>query len=83
MEEERIYTIDFTSKDLLNSNFKKVLNNFLNAKLEIQKSKDHYEINESEAELLKLEIVTKDKYNGNTTFEGEIGKLKGKRVVVK
>ena len=81
--EEKIYTIEFTEKDLLNSHFKKAAVGFLNLKLELQKHKDHYEINESEAELLKAEIVGKKNYENETTFEGEVGKLKGKKVVVK
>lgn len=84
MEEEKLYTLTLTQKDVKDSRVFNLLRDLTNQVLSNQKT-EYYEV--SEAMLLVLEkmggLVTKDKYNNQVKYVGEIGKYKGKRVVLK
>lgn len=83
-KEEKTYSISFSEKEITNSRIKTIVENLVNEKLNLQRGKDYYEVTESEFELLKKYdgFVPKEKYGGEGRYPTEIGKYKGKRVVI-
>ena len=81
---QKKYILSFSKEDLMNSNIKQLIRKIIDVKLNIQKYKDFITISSAEFEILSKfgEFVDKEKYNRQIMFKGEVGKIKGKRLVV-
>jgi len=85
MEKQNRFILYFSKEDLNNPKIKKTIKDLINLKLENQKYKDFVSISPAEFEILTKmtgEFVPKEKYNNMVTFKGEVGKIRGKKLVV-
>jgi len=78
------FILSFSKEDLADSRVKKIIRDLIDLKLNMQKYRDFLAISPAEFEIISKfsNFVDKDKYDRQTTFKGEVGKIKGKRVVV-
>jgi hypothetical protein len=81
---EKKLNLSFSKEELNNSNIKAVIRELINLKLNLQRFKPYLSISPVEFEIIsKLgDFVDKSKYNNQTEFKGEAGKIKGRRVVI-
>ena len=79
------FTLSFSREDLNSSRIRAIIRELVEIRLFTQKYKDFIEISPAEFEIVSKfsEFVPKEKYNSQTTFKGEVGKIKGKKLVVK
>lgn len=79
------FILSFSKEDLDNSRVRAIIRELVELKLNMQKYKDFLTISPAEFEIMKKfsEFVDKAKYNNQITFKGEIGKIRGKKVVIK
>jgi hypothetical protein len=79
------YVLSFSKEDLANSRVRNIIRELIELKLNMQKYKDFLTISPAEFEvIIKFsEFVDKEKYNNQITFKGEVGKCKGRRLVIK
>jgi hypothetical protein len=84
MKKESRFILSFSKEEIANSNIKALIRELINLKLNLQRYKDFLTISPAEFEIIsKLgEFVDKEKYNRQIIFKGEVGKIKGKRIVV-
>lgn len=84
-EPENKYALYFTKEEVANSNIRAIIKKLIDMKMNMQKYRDFIEISPAEFEIIsKLgEFVDKSKYHSDLIFKGEVGKIKGKRLVVK
>lgn len=85
MKDNRL-ALYFTKDELKNSKLRKIINELINEKLDMQKYNDFIKISPMELEFIKLafrgEFVEKAKYHNMTTFKNEIGKIRGKKLIL-
>lgn len=82
---ENRYILSFSKEELTDSNVKRIIRELINLKLNLQRYKDFITISPAEFEVLSKftgEFVDKSKYNSKIMFKGEIGKIRGKRLVI-
>jgi hypothetical protein len=76
----------FSPEELTNPKMKKLIQEMITLKFEIQKYKDFIKISPLEFELVQIvfrgEFVDKSKYGNITTFKGEVGKIRGKKLII-
>jgi hypothetical protein len=79
------FILSFSKEDLTNSRIKAVIRELIDLKLNIQRYKDFLTISPAEFEIVTKfsDFVSKEKYNNQITFKGEVGKIRGKKLVVK
>jgi ribosomal protein S19 len=79
------YILSFSKEEIANSRVRTIIRELIELKLNMQKYKDFITISPAEFEIVsKLgDFVPKEKYNSQTTFKGEVGKIKGRKLVVK
>ena len=79
------FILSFSKEDLGVSRIRNIIRELIDIKLHTQKYKDFLEISPAEFEIVSKfsEFVPKEKYDSQTTFKGEVGKIKGKKLVVK
>ena len=79
------YVLSFSKEDLANSRVRNIIRELIELKMNMQRYKDFITISPAEFEtVIKFsEFVDKAKYNNQITFKGEVGKIRGKKLVVK
>jgi ribosomal protein S19 len=79
------YILSFSKEEMANSRVRTIIRELIELKLNMQKYKDFITISPAEFEIVsKLgDFVPKEKYHSQTTFKGEVGKIKGRKLVVK
>lgn len=79
------FTLSFNKVEMNNSRIRQIIRELIDIKMNIQKYNDYVTITPAEFEIIRVfsEFVDKKKYNNQITFKGEVGKVKGKKLVVK
>jgi len=79
------YILSFSKEDLADSRVRAIIRELINLKINVQKYKDFVTISPAEFEVVSKfsEFVDKKKYNSQTSFKGEVGKINGRKLVVK
>lgn len=79
------FTLCFSKEDLNNSKVRNLIRELIELKLNIQRYKDFVTISPAEFEIISKfgDFVDKTKYNNQITFKGEVGKIRGRKLVVK
>jgi hypothetical protein len=79
------FILSFNKEEMSNSRIRKIIRELIDIKMNIQKYNDYVTITPAEFEIIRVfsEFVDKRKYNNQITFKGEVGKIKGKKLVVK
>lgn len=79
------YTLSFSKEELSNPKFRRAIENLIAVRLEVQKYHDFIVISEAEFEIVSQysNFVPKALYKSQVTFKGEVGKINGKKLVVK
>ena len=78
------YILSFSQEEISNARVKTIIISLIELKLSMQKYRDFLTISPAEFEVLSKfgDFVPKEKYKSKITFKGEVGKIKGRRVVV-
>lgn len=81
---EKKLNLSFSKEELANSNVRVLIRKLIELKLNLQKYKPFLSISPVEFEIIsKLgDFVEKEKYHNQIEFKDEVGKIKGKRVVI-
>jgi len=84
MKKENRFILSFSKEEISNSNIRAIIRELIQLKMNMQKYKEFVLINSAEFEIIsKLgDFVDKKKYNNQITFKGEVGKMKGRRIVM-
>lgn len=79
------FILSFSKEDLAVSKVRNLIRDLVDIKIHTQKYKDFIEISPAEFEIVSKfsDFVSKEKYDSQTTFKGEVGKIKGKKLVVR
>jgi hypothetical protein len=79
------FILSFSKEDLAVSKIRDIIRELIEVKINTQKYRDFITISPAEFELVSKfsDFVDKEKYNNKVTFKGEVGKIKGKKLVVK
>jgi len=83
-EKNNNFILSFSKEEIANSNIRAIIRELLDIKFNMQRHKEFITISSAEFEIIsKLgEFVDKSKYDYQIQFAGEVGKIKGKRIVV-
>jgi hypothetical protein len=81
---EKQFILSFSEKEMKDSSIKSLISKLIELKLNLQRYNDFVTISPAEFEIIKKsgEFVDKSKYNNITTFKGEIGKIRGKKLCI-
>lgn len=84
-KEETKFALIFTRAELATSRVKELIRKLIELKLDAQKYNDFITICPAEFEILSKygDFVDKERYNNAIEFKGEVGKMRGKRLVLK
>ena len=77
--------VRFTERELTFPRINQFIKEIITEKLAIQKNDKYYSFNDFEFKVLATrfgDFVPKERYDNDTEFKGEKGKIRGKRVVV-
>ena len=76
--------LSFSKEELATPRIKSAIKNLVDLKLELQKYKPYLSVSQIELGIITKfsDFVAKAKYNNKTEFKGEVGKIKGKRLVL-
>lgn len=82
---ESKFILYFNQVEMNNSRIRQIIRELIELKMNIQKYNDYITISPAEFEIIRVfsEFVDKKKYNNQITFKGEVGKCKGRRLVIK
>jgi hypothetical protein len=82
-KEEKL-NLSFSREELSNSKIKGLIRELIEVKLNLQRYKPFLSVSPVEFEtIVKLgDFVPKERYENKTEFKGEVGKIKGRRVVI-
>jgi hypothetical protein len=82
---ELIY-LTLSRAEFANPRIRMAIQEIINQKFHMQKYNDFVKVSKVEFELIKTafrgEFVPKERYNNVTTFKGEIGKIRGKKLII-
>jgi hypothetical protein len=78
--------LHFSREELANPKIREIVKSLVTAKLDMQKYHDFIQITPIEFEFIqqvfKGEFVPKERYDNITTFKNEVGKIRGKKLIV-
>ncbi len=82
--EKHVYQLGLSERELRNSRVRNMVISLLDLRLSLKRLVPYYRLSSAEFELIKnsSSFVPKKKYKNNTKFKNEIGKYKGKRLVL-
>lgn len=84
-QKKKQYILSFNEEELANPNIRAIIRELINLKLNMQRYNSFYTISQAEFIVLSKfssEFVDKSKYESQTQFKGEVGKIRGKRLVI-
>jgi hypothetical protein len=86
MEKNKKYCLSLSREEIAHPKIREALKEIISNKFQMQKYNDFIRISEVEFELINQafrgEFVPKEKYNNLTTFKNEVGKMRGKKLIV-
>jgi hypothetical protein len=76
--------LSFSKEELADRRIIDLIKKLVDVKINVQRFKDFITISPAEYEVIRkfTDFVPKENYNSKITFKGEIGKIRGRRVVV-
>jgi len=81
--EEYIYYVKLSERELKNSRIRQAVIDLLGLRMELQKKTPYHKISSAEFELIKNTslFTPRSKYKGKT-YKGEVGKYRGRKLIV-
>ena len=78
--------LTFSREEFTNSKIRAIIKELINSKFILQRYHDFIQVSPMEFELIQEvfrgEFIDKSKYGNATNFKNEIGKMRGKRIIV-
>ena len=82
--EEKTYKLEITEKELKNPQIKRAINDLIILRAQLQSAGLTFTISEAELEIMPfVKLFTPIREYGEKKYPGEIGKLKGSRVILR
>jgi len=83
MEKPKVFALSLTKEEISNARIRKHVTEIFGLKMDMQRYHDFITISEAEFEIVSKfgDFVPAEKYHNQLSFKGEVGKIKGKRLV--